>query len=228
MFSSKEAEKKMSTGGGTSKVIQPGTVEAKLLDLKLEVPPYDSNVYNLILNLETAPIGGDFEGLPVNKDNPELGKYAGQVANVQAQQFSFSDYTNSMGKTTTKSDAIFRWIWNFAKAIGVSEQLVANDIKGDTIEEYVENVKPYLISGERYIYWCIGGVEYENKAGYTQYRLFVVKPQNGKNGYALSTGSDKPSSLITFDESVHIRRKKPSEAVASFEGRDSSSDLDLD
>lgn len=227
MFSSKEAEKKISGTGGISKVIQPGNVVARVLDIKLETPPYDANAYNLMLSLETEPMGDNFEGLAINKDDPSMGSYQGQVARVQTQQYSYTDYTNSMGKTTTKEDAIFRWIWNFAKAIGVSDALVGNDIKGDTIQEFIENVKPYLISGERYIHFCIGGSEYENKAGYTQYRLYIAKAQNGKNPYALFTPGESPKNLITFDESVHIRKKKPAEAVSSFSGRDAG-DLDLD
>lgn len=227
MFSSKEADKKVGSNG-ISKVITPGNVVAKVLDLKLEIPPYDSNAYSLILQLETAPIGDGFEGMTIDKDIPDLGTYKGQVARVQSQQYSYSDYTNKDGKTTTKEDMIFKWIWNFAKEIGVTEALISNDVRGDSIEEYVENAKGYLISNERYIHFCIGGAEYENKAGYTQHRLFLVKPEKGKIGYQLDVSGEKPTKLIVFDETLHIKKKKASEAVDTFVGRDASSDLDLE
>ena len=46
--------------------------------------------------------------------------------------------------------------------------------------------------------------------------------------YELVADGEKPSKLITFNESVHIKKKKVSESVDSFTGRDSNNDLDLD
>lgn len=227
MFSSKEADKKVG-GSSIPKVIQPGTVCARLLDITLEVPPYDSKAFNLVLTLETTPLGDGFEGLAINKDIPEMGNYQGQVARVQTQQYSYSDYTNKEGKTTLKEDMIFRWIWTFAKEIGANKDLIANNIEGSSIEEYLENAKKYLISTERWIHWVIGGSEYENKSGYTQYRLFVVKSEKNKIGYQLDVPGEKPTKLVDFNESVHIKKKKPSDSVDSFEGKDAGSDLDLD
>jgi hypothetical protein len=229
MFSSKEADKKVGSSSGTSKVIQPGNVVARIVDIKLDVPPYDSTSYNIMLNLETAPILEEgFEGLPIDKDVPELGNYKGQVARVQTQQYAYNDYTNKEGKTLKKEDAMFKWIWNFAKEIGASKDLIENDIQADSIEDYLEAAKKYLINPERYIHFCIAGSEYENKAGYTQYRLFLPKMEKGKMPYELVADGEKPSKLITFSEAVHIKKKKVSESVDSFTGRDSNNDLDLD
>lgn len=227
MFSSKEADKKMGGTPGIPKVIAPGNVVARILDMKLEVPPYDSSAYNLILHLETEPIGEDFEGLPINKDMPELGNHAGQVARVQSQQYSYSDYTNKDGKTTTKEDMIFRWLWNFAKEIGVADTLKEKDIQGATIDEYVNNAKAYIVNPERWVHFCIAGSEYENKNGYIQYRLFLPRSEKGRNAYELMNVGSEPKRLIKFEESLHIKKKK-SEPVSSFSGRDAGSDLDLD
>ena len=224
MFSSKEADKKMGASM-TPKVIQPGIVIARVLDITLDVPPYDASASNMLLQLETQPIGDGFEGMPISKDSPELGNYQGQVARVQTQQYSYSDYTNKDGNTTLKEDMIFKWIWNFAKEIGVADTLKEKDIQGATIEEYLQNAKPYLVSKDRWFHFCIAGSEYENKSGYTQYRLFLPKNEGGKKGFQLYVEGQTPSKLITFSEAQHIKRKKP---VDSFAGRDAGSDLDLD
>jgi len=218
MFSSKEADKKMGGTPGTPKVIQPSNVVARILDIKLEVPPYDSSAYNLILHLETEPLGDDFEGLPINKDMPELGNHAGQVARVQSQQYSYSDYTNKEGRLTTKEDMIFRWLWNFAKEIGVADILKEKDIQGSTIQEYVDNAKAFIVSKDRWINFCIAGSEYENKNGYIQHRLFLPKPEKGLQAYELVRVGVEPKRLIKFDESQHIKKKKS----------ETGSDLDLD
>jgi hypothetical protein len=224
MFSSKDADKKMG-GNTTPKVIQPGNVVARVLDIKLEVPPYDSSALALVLHLETSPVGEGFEGLPIDKDNPGLGSYMGQVARVQSQQYSYSDYTNKEGVTTSKDDMIFRWIWNFAKEIGVTDILKEKNIEGATVQEYLENAKGYLVSNERWLHFCIAGAEYENKSGYLQYRLFLPKPEGAKKAFQFFVEGQEPAKLIKFDESLHIKKKK---VVESFAGRDSGSDLDLD
>lgn len=224
-FSSKEAAEKMSGGSSISKVIQPGNIIARVLDIKLEVPPYDSSAYNIVLTLETEPIP-DFEGLAIDKENPELGNYKGQVGRVQTQQYSYSDYTSKEGKVTRKEDMIFRWLWNFAKEIGASEKLIADDIQADSIEDYLDAAKKYLISPERYIHFCIAGSEYENKAGYTQYRLFIAKPEKNKLGYELYKAGETPTKLLKFDEAVHIKRKKV-EKLDSFESKADDNDLAL-
>ena len=224
-FSSKEAAEKMSGGSSISKVIQPGNIIARVLDIKLEVPPYDSSAYNIVLTLETEPIP-DFEGLAIDKENPELGNYKGQVGRVQTQQYSYSDYTSKEGKVTRKEDMIFKWLWNFAKEIGASEKLIADDIQADSIEDYLDAAKKYLISPERYIHFCIAGSEYENKAGYTQYRLFIAKPEKNKLGYELYKAGETPTKLLKFDEAVHVKRKKV-EKLDSFESKADDNDLAL-
>lgn len=225
-FSSKEADKKIGTG--IQKVIQPSNVVARVNDITLEVPPYDASAYSIMLHLETEPIEEEgFEGLAIDKDVPELGHYKGQVARVQSQQYSYSDYTNKEGKVLKKEDAMFKWIWNFAKEIGASQKLIENDIQAENIEDYLKAAKKYLIDSDKYIHFCIAGAEYENKQGYTQYRLYLPKPEKNKNPYEL-VSSESPKKLIIFNEAMHIKKKKPSESIESFEGRDSRNSLDLE
>lgn len=225
-FSSKEADKKVG-GSGVQKMISPGNVVARVLDITLEVPPYDANAYNVMIHLESQPLGEGYEGLPIDKDVPSLGFYEGQVARVQSHQYSYSDYTNKEGKTTTKSDMIFRWVWNFAKELGVTDQMIKNNVEGDTIEEFIQNAKPYLINKSRWIHFCIAGSEYENAKGYTQYRLFLPKQEKMKVPYEIFIEGSAPRKLIMFTEDQHIKKKKASDSVSEFKGRDESTELEL-
>lgn len=224
MFNSKDAEN-LGEGSFIPKTIQPGDIKAKVLDISLEVPAYDANVYNLVLTLETEPIEDEkFEGFFIDKDVPEMGRHQGQTGKVNASPFSFGDFTAKDGTVLTKGQSLFRWISFFAKELGVSEKMAEAGVSGETIEDYLENAKPYLISPTRYIHFCIAGSEYENKQGYMQYRLFLPKPEKGKTVYAV-----EPSAKLTvFNPLVHIRKKKAAEPVNSFEGKDSKNDLSLD
>jgi hypothetical protein len=227
-FSSKTAAETLS-GSSISKVIQPGNVVAKVVDIKIEVPPYDANALTLVLLMETKEIDDpSFVGLPIDKDNPDLGNFKGQVARVQTSGFSYTDYTNDKGVTTPKEQMIFKWIWNFAKEIGAVKALVDNNIEGETIQDFLENAKQYLVSPDRLIHFCIAGAEYE-KNGYTQYRLFLAKSEKGKSSYVLYNEDETtlPERLIKFNEALHIKKKKPAEKVDDFNGRDASDDLSL-
>ena len=229
MFNSKEAEK-IGESSFIPKTIQPGNCVAKITDIKLEVPPYDSNAYNLVLSLETAPIEDEkFEGFLIDKDNPELGHHKGQVGKVNVSPFAFSDYTTKDGSVLKKEQSVFKWISILAKEIGVSTLMADAGVQGDTIEEYLENAKEYLVSDMRYYNFCIAGSEYENKAGYTQHRLYLPKADKGKTVYESYVEGKAPSPKFTvFNESIHIRKKKTSDSIPTFTGRDSSDDLSLD
>jgi len=229
MFNSKEAEKSIGSQS-IPKTIQPSNCIAKVVDIKLEVPVYDSNAYNLVLSLETLPIEDEgFEGFFIDKDNPELGHHKGQVGKVNVSPFAFTDYTSKEGVVLKKEQSVFRWLSIFAKEIGVATLMSDAGVQGDTIEEYLENAKEYLVSDSKYYHFCVAGSEYENKAGYTQYRLYLPKADKGKNTYESYVEGKEPSAKFTkFNESVHIRKKKTSESIPTFTGRDSSDDLSLD
>lgn len=229
MFNSKEAEKSIGSSS-IPKTIMPSNCIAKVTDIKLEVPAYDSNAYNVVLSLETLPIEDpNFEGFLIDKDLPEMGHHKGQVGRVNVSPFSFTDYTAKDGSVLKKENSIFRWISIFAKEIGVATAMSEAGIQADTIEEYLENAKEYLVSDAKFYHFCIAGSEYENKAGYIQHRLYLPKPEKGKTTYESYIPGKEPSAKFTrFNESVHIRKKKPSESVDSFSGRDSSDDLSLD
>jgi hypothetical protein len=228
MFNSKEAEK-IGESSFIPKTIQPGYCLAKITDIKIEVTPYDSNAYNVVLSLESQPILDEkFEGFLIDKDNPELGQHKGQVAKVNVSPFSFSDYTSKEGTTTSKEQSMFRWISMFAKEIGVAQAMAEAGIQAETITEYLEEAKTYLVTG-KYLHFCIGGSEYENKAGYTQYRLYLPKADKGKCVYETYVENKEPSAkFTTFSPTVHIRKKKTSESLSSFSGRDAGDDLSLD
>lgn len=225
-FSSKEAAEKLSAPS-VSKVIQPGNVTARILDMKLEAPPYDSNALNLTLFIETTPVEDEsFTGIAIDKNSPELGGYKGQVGWIQASPFAFNDYTSKIdGKVSARDEQVFRWLWNFAKEIGISERLADENISGETIQEYLDEAKKYFINPDRYIHFCVGGAEYENKDGYLQHRLYLVKGDKFKKPYELAVEGKEASKVITFNQDLHIRKKKAAEKVDGFQGKDS--DLDI-
>ena len=70
---------------------------------------------------------------------------------------------------------------------------------------------------------CIGGKEYENRNGYTNYDLYLPRiTKQGKPYESTSVPADD-SKLLVFSADSHIIPKKPAQNVDSF-GSDTPGD----
>jgi hypothetical protein len=173
--------------------------------------------------LETEPIKDeDFEGLLVDKDDPDGPRYEGQVARVKTSEWAYSDGTTKSGIKVSRNTEIVRVIENICKQTGASKWLEDHDNVFNTIEEFViafNNDKPFK---NKYMNFCIGAREYVNKAGYNSFDMHLIRPERGQLSFqSVDAGSVK---VPTFDTDKHIKKAK-SESVSSFS---SGSDLDLD
>lgn len=214
----KSADFKPSTGAGIPKLLNPGTHYCRIIDITLDEPPYKKGAYFINVKLEGEDRGDDFEGIDIDKNNPSLGKYRGQVAYVKSGQYAFSTYEYD-GKTIERDQQIFRWINNLARQMGILDKMNAKGVEADTIEEYVMEVRKYLIDPELWGHFTIAGKEYFNE-GYSNpnYRLFF--PKNVKLTFPFSAIEDEdrnPTNFITFNSETHIIKDTGS-AEAKEEG----------
>lgn len=58
-------------GKFVSKIIQPGTHLCRIIDVEVAAPAYDQNKLQINFLMETEPIGGDFEGVLIDKNDPK-------------------------------------------------------------------------------------------------------------------------------------------------------------
>lgn len=227
MFKSSDFKEKVGTGG-VPKVIQPGTHYCRIVDIFLDAPSYDKEAYFVAVKVEGVDRGEDFEGLDIDKNNPSLGKYRGQVGIVKSGLYPFSTYTYE-GRVIQRDNQIYNWVNNLAKQMGILQKMNEKGVEGETIEEYVTEVRKYLIDPELWGYFTIGGKEYYNEGYNTpNYRLFFPKAEPRKNMYPFSALEDddrKALNLIQFNDETHIvvSKDKPAneevakEEVTSFE-----------
>jgi hypothetical protein len=214
--------KNIPSGGGTPKVIQPGTVECKINSITLDKVPYKEGAYNLSLNIESRPMGDDFEGFLIDKDNPDGGRYEGQIGRVRFSEWPYADGETKTGIKISRDIEIVKAIQNICKETHSTEWLEAQDNKHETIEEFVmafNSDKPFK---DKFVKMCVAGREYMNKAGYMNFDLYL--PRAGRGQVNMETVDREPSKLIAFDSEAHIKKAK-TESVASFS---STSDDDLD
>lgn len=226
MFKSSDFKEKVS-GSNVPKVLQPGTHYCRVVDMYLDAPSYDKESYFVVLKLEGVDRGDEFDGLDVDKNNPSLGKYRGQIGNIKSGQYPFSTYTYE-GRVIQRDNQIYNWVNNVAKQMGVLKTMNEKGVEGETIEEYVTEVRKYLIDPELWGHFTVAGKEYFTE-GYSNpnYRLFFPKVETRKNQYPFSALEDddrKPLNLIHFNADVHIVAAKDrpeaemtTEEIKSFE-----------
>lgn len=222
--------------GSGQKILNPGTHYVRIVDLQLERPSYaieGENPYNLLVTFEGVDEGDDFEGFLVDKNNPTMGKYRGKVVTCRSKRYAFSDYEYN-GKQISRDSQIFNWINNLASQWGVLPEMNKANVSGETIEEYVENAKRYIMNPEIWGYVTVAGEEYY-KDGYDKpnYRCFLPNIDFKAKLYPFVASEEIedadaiPQGLLPFDANAHIIVKDKdavgkTEDVTSFEKTDSA------
>lgn len=161
MFSTNGQEVKQ--GGGSSKSFQPGVVYAHINSGQLRTSNKgDKKVLELYLE---GPELENFEGWPIDKDNPDGPKYKGQTGRVGATM-----WTDEFNNTNVSRNEIMYKLTIIATELGLKHEL--DSIKAGTIEEWVAEVIN-LVKGHN-LYWFLRGTE-EEYNGKTIVKLSLPK-----------------------------------------------------
>ena len=162
------------SGGGTPKTLQPGNRVMKVNSIYLDNVPWSDEAYNVMLNCEGEDLGESFEGFFIDKANEALGRHKGQVGRVRGSQWTFE--SKVLGDLNIYRDTeIAKFLKNLAVATGCLDWYEGEDGKHDTIESLVQEMSNKAPFADKFMNVCLGGREYENKAGYTNYDLFLPK-----------------------------------------------------
>lgn len=219
--------KDVKVGGGLPKTLQPGNYAAKINSVQLEEFKLKPGAYNFIMHMEGPDLGKDFEGFMVDKNDPSLGKHAGQVGNIKSGEWAFADGETKTGIKVSRDQDIMKFMKNLCIQLGEKSLKWFNDAdqKHPTIESLVSafnNDKPFK---DVFINYCVAGKEYIGKTGYTQYDMFL--PKYVKGGVPFEAIGVTPSKLIKFDAALHVK-KKENKIVAKFDDTDAASGISPD
>jgi hypothetical protein len=213
-------------GSSIPKVLNPGSHIARVVNVYLDEPAYQAGKGTYFVNilLEGQKQEEGFEGIAIDKNNPAMGRYQGQIATVKSGRFPYSTYdfkrTDGSVVTITRDEQIFRFLMNLCMQLNVLESVQNDGVTGANIEEFVENVKPYLIN--KWAFFTIAGQEYFTE-GYEKpnYRLFF--PKNDNKNFPFSALKDQNGvvqNFMKFDDTKHIvaakKEQVPAESVDSF------------
>jgi len=216
--------KDMSAGSGKARpVIGVGNQKFKINQITFDQTPYDKDAYNVVLHVESEPVGGDFEGFLVDPKNPNGPRYEGQVGRIRLSPYPFKDATLPSGREISRDTEVLKNMIFLSEALGKRNEL--DMIEADTIEEFMASADKVL-SGDTYVNACVGGREWENKEGYINYDLFL--PRNSKDGVCLEAVDAENSRLYTFSKADHVRELKKSQNSNDFEPASSGGGDDFD
>jgi hypothetical protein len=197
-------------GSGLPKTIVPGEHVVKINSITLTRYPFmeQDNGYYLVMNVEGEPIDG-FEGFLIDPENPDKGRYAGQIGEVKVSKFYFKDGTTKTGRAVNRDEDILKQIKNICTVTYADKWFEDADGKFATIEEFVFGFNTQAPFKDKKIRMCIAGKEYENKQGYPAWGLHLAK--GNASGYNMQAADSKVSKLIKFNEVEHMERMSPAE-----------------
>jgi len=189
-------------GGKTPKSLKPGNTTVKINSIYLEEYPWGENAYHLMFDLEGPAQPDGFEGFFIDKNNEALGRYAGQVSRVKANMWAYSDKTLDRGIVINRDMEISKVLQNIANATGCTAWLDAQDEKHENIESLVNQMNDDAPFADKLMDVCLAGKEYENKAGYTAYDLWLPKAENNKYAY----GDLNSERILKYNEAKHLKK----------------------
>lgn len=217
--------KNMKSGGGNLRpVIDAGNHKIKINDLTFDQTPYDKDAYNITMHIETEPVGGEFQGFLVDKDNPNGKRYEGQVGRVRFSQYAYRDAVLPSGIEIKRDQSVLKAMVILAETLGIRDEL--DNIEANTIFEFMSGCRQ-IFKNSKYFNACIGGREWENKDGYVNLDLYLPKISKGKVNIEACDVTN--SRLMEFDATAHIK-KLAKKSVSSFEDNDdpfASDDFEL-
>jgi hypothetical protein len=201
-------------GPSVPKNLTTGTQTCKINSVKLEASPFDKEAYFLYLNMESEPMGDDFEGFAIDKDNPDAGRYLGKVGRVKTNEYAYKDGQTKSGIKVSRDLDLLRAVQSICKATKALAWMEANNNKHETIEDYIQAFCDDMPFKDVYFNTTLGGREYF-KDNYAKYDLFLVRPGKGQVNMESTDVPEENSKLVKFNEELHIKRKK-TENIESF------------
>lgn len=213
-------EEVLKQGNYLSKTLVPGSGVFTLVGMTCKANDYnDQDGYDITMNLEGEDLTAlGFEGFFLDVEDPSLGRHKGAVGKVKLNQYTY--VTKTFAETATKAEqtidrdsAIINDLGKLAKIFNKVDELFEGEVDG---------IPALIAKAERLFKGCklaavIGGKQYIDKKGYTQYELYLVKPD--KNFYNMESVDAIPSKLTVFNPSKHIVIKagKTADTIDTFE-----------
>jgi|TARA_R110000868_G_scaffold5681_2_gene33573 hypothetical protein len=200
--------------GNLPKSFSPGNHVCKINNIALRKPGYlkaGESAYEVVLDLETKPIGENFDGWFYDQKDESKGKFLGQTGRIKTRKWPYKDGAWKDIKFNMVDD-ILKVIKQICVEIG-SDFLERTSGKYDTIEKVVEEFNNSGDFKDVFLKWCIGGDEEIKPDGFPQYFMYLPKYVKGNKLFANESDAD---TVLIFDKIRDVETKGKTAPIASF------------
>lgn len=215
--------KEVKVGGGSlPKTFIPGNHTCKINTMRLDRPAFAKNgeeMYYIVMDLETKPLGGAYEGFFIDKDDESKGRYLGQTGRLKTSQWPYKD-SEYNGKKWDMVDEIIKFLKSVCIEMG-SDWMDKADGKYDTIEEMVKAFNNDAPFKDIYFAWCIGGQQIQGDDGYPKYYMHLPKFSRGTKLFTLENDE---ADLLEYDKAIHLNIKGGTPVTVNTFGTDEDED----
>lgn len=209
------------SGGKGGKKINPGNHVLKINSIVTKNDERYPDKKYIYLNVETEPID-DFEGFYIDNDQSK-GRHLGKIGKINVNPFGYKDGTMPSGEPVSQQRSMFMFVINLCKTLGITEWAKEQNKKHATAESLIDAFNSSAPFKDIYLEYCVGGQEWVNVEGYTNYNLQLPKASNGK--YAIAGLNE--GKCIKFDPAVHIYVPKSKTVEVKKFGDDDDDDFNI-
>ena len=202
------------------KGIVPGNWKAKINKFELWTEHWkpDNGLF-LVMRMETAKPSPDFEGYPIDENDPDGPKHEGYTGAVKFSTWAAKDkYDARKGKMLTRDAYLLEDLLRLCVQLECVDWFKAAHNKYETIEEWVEAFNNDAPFKDKYLNVCIGGEQYVQKqSGKVKTGLHFVKYEKVDGTYYNAFGNaSRKGNIVEYDEEKHYK-KVAQEEVDSFD-----------
>ena len=197
--------------GGPYKGIVPGNYKAKINKFMLwdEYWKPDNGLF-LVMSMETTKPTPDFEGYPIDSNDPDGPKHEGLVGNVKYSTYPYkTKYDTRKGKEVQRDIAILEDLFYLCVELDCVEWFKAAQGKYPTIEEWIEAFNNDMPYKDKYLEVCIAGEQYFDKEGKLKTSLHFAKYEKDGtkyiNAYKALSSTKK---IVQYNEAKHFKKKE--------------------
>ncbi len=184
---------------GPDKNLGLGNHTVRVYGIELRSMPYNAEQMELVLTLVGKSNDPNFEGWPIDMDNPNKGTFPGPMSRVATSPFKFESRTLADGVRIDRDAQIMKTIAHLADELGVRNDV--DEVDAATLQEYVQAVSHIFRSAKSKLNVLIGGSKYLNKEGKlrTNYSFPYLK-----KGRAFQSADAEENIVPEYDEATHL------------------------
>lgn len=221
-----------SSNKGPYKGIVPGNYEVKINKVELWEEYWKPNDgLFLVFKMETRKPSPDFEGYPIDSENPDGPKHEGLVGNVQFSTYAYTTkYVPYKGKTVERDIAMLEDLFRMCVELDCVDWFKEAQGKYPTIQEWVEAFNKDMPYKDKYLKVCIRGDQYINKEGKLRTTLSFAKYEKVNDKYINAFASvNSKKDIILYSEEKHFKKAK-TEETSNFQPNNDEeiSETDID